>query len=174
VKRACRTQVIRRWIGCYFLILFWEFATIPAVSHSDSWRGVPVSLLALPVSAYWLANVGARPGTLFVYGTGGGLLFLPRFLMMDRFSLWLKYQAPSDTIIVVSWVAFVLFMGVACCCVGLLAGCNATKAKSTKETEDRTQVLPHEGPRDSVIKGPFSRNETGGENQHFQIAQKDL
>src|SRR5688572_4091794 len=64
-------RVIRRGVGCYALILFWEFATIPAMSHSNaSWRGVGLSVLALPVGTYFLLHAGARAATCFVYVCG--------------------------------------------------------------------------------------------------------
>ena len=114
-------RVIRRGVGCYALILFWEFATIPAMSHSNaSWRGVGLSVLALPVGTYFLLHAGARAATCFVYVCGAALLFVPRFLVMDRFSLWVCYQAPSDLVILISWIAFSLGLGGVCWFAGVI------------------------------------------------------
>jgi hypothetical protein len=33
---------------------------------------------------------------------------------MDRFSLWLEYQAPSDEVIIFTWIFFALAMGAVC------------------------------------------------------------
>jgi len=123
-------RVLPRSLGWYFLVLFWEGLTIPAVSHSDSWRGVWVSVLVLPFGAFRLARHGARGGTLFVFGSAGALLFVPRFLMMDRFSLWLQYQAPSDIVIVFSWIAFTLIIGSVCAFTGSLDSVPNEKSKS--------------------------------------------
>lgn len=114
MQRSAWRDVVPRWVGWYFAILMWEMLTIPGVSHSNSWQGVWLSLIVLPLSAVHLCRCGARPGTLFVYGCAGAFLFLPRFLMMDRFSLWLQYQAPSDSVLVFCWICFALGMGAAC------------------------------------------------------------
>ena len=139
-------HVLPRWIAWYFAILIWEGLTIPAVSHSNSWQGVWLSLVVLPLSAIHLGRGGARPGTLFVYGCGGALLFVPRFLMMDRFSLWLQYQAPSDEVIILTWMFFALGMGAACWLASTLnIGSDASSkltSKSRAEQRPKSTVEP--------------------------------
>jgi hypothetical protein len=103
-----------RMIAIYGAVAIWEIATTPVVSHSNSWHGVWISLLALPSGAYWMTRKPYRPSQFFLFGAAGSLLFLWRFLHMDRFSLWLQYQAPRTEVIVASWIAFTCLMGLAC------------------------------------------------------------
>ena len=106
--------MIPRMLVIYGCIAVWEIATTPSVSHSNTWRGVWVSLLTLPIGAYWMAKYPGHASRFFLYGAAGSLLFLWRFLNMDRFSLWLQYQAPSTEVIVAYWVFFTCAMGFAC------------------------------------------------------------
>jgi hypothetical protein len=102
-------------ISVYAIVTAWEFLSTPYVSHNDTWTGVWVSVLALPLGALVLAKKHPRPGSrFFVYGTVGSVLFLWRFLNMDRFSLWLQYRAPSTAVIVFCWIGFALGMGALC------------------------------------------------------------
>lgn len=106
-----RRPPFREMLTIYLFIALWEILTMPRTSHSDSWRGVSVSLLALPASVFWLA----KPSHFFIiFGAAGSLLFVLRFLNMDCFSLWIAYQAPSTAVIVTCWVFFTLGMGVVC------------------------------------------------------------
>jgi hypothetical protein len=107
-------MLFRHALTIYGCVAAWEVLTTPVVSHSDSWHGAWVSLLALPVEAYWMARDGGRPSQFFLFGAAGSLLFLWRFLNMDRFSHWLQYQAPPDEMVVACWTAFTLAMGFAC------------------------------------------------------------
>jgi hypothetical protein len=107
--------VLPGMMSVYAIVAAWEFVSTPYVSHSNTWNGVWLSLLALPLGALVLAK--KHPGTgsrFFVYGILGSVLFLWRFLHMDRFSLWLQYQAPSTPVIVISWIGFALGMGMLC------------------------------------------------------------
>ena len=61
-----------------------------------------------------MAGVGARSATCFIYGCGSALLFLPLFLVMGRFGLWLEYQAPPTPVIVVTWILLMLLLGGLC------------------------------------------------------------
>jgi hypothetical protein len=102
-------------ISVYALVAAWEFVSTPYISHNNTWTGVWVSLLVLPIGALILAKKHPGSGSrFFVYGTVGSLLFLWRFLHMDRFSLWLHYQAPSTMVIVLCWIGFALGMGALC------------------------------------------------------------
>ncbi len=103
-----------RVFAIYGFIAIWEIASTPMVSHTNTWHGVWFSLLALPIGAYSLAGSNTPPSRFFLFGAAGSLLFLWRFLNMDRFSLWLEYQAPSTYVIVAGWVMFTIAMAFAC------------------------------------------------------------
>jgi len=44
---------------------------------------------------------------------------------MDRFSLWLEYQAPSTEVIVFQWIALALVLGAICGSIGMLRSANS-------------------------------------------------
>ena len=113
-----RSAILPRWILAFVVILVWEFFTLPATSHSNSWLGVWLSFICVLGSAWWISLVGARRGTLFVFGCASALLFVPRFILMDRFKLWLQYQAPNNTVIMCCWVGFALLLGIVCSTFG--------------------------------------------------------
>jgi hypothetical protein len=120
-KGATRTHwnaILPRWILAFVIILVWEFFTLPVSSHTSSWRGVWLSFICVLGSAVWISQAGARQGTLFVFGCASALLFVPRFLFMDRFKLWLQYQAPNNTVIMCCWVGFALLLGIVCSTLG--------------------------------------------------------
>lgn len=101
-------------VVCYFVVACWEFVSTPLASHSDSTSGMWVSVLILPVSSYRMWRHDLPVSWFFVYGCGGAFLFLWRFLNIDRFHLWLVYQAPPIPGIVAAWIAFILGMGIVC------------------------------------------------------------
>lgn len=113
--------VHQRVIVIYSAVWMWEGLTTPMVSHSDSWRGVYLSLFGLIVGAFWLGFKLRRVTWAFVFGMGGSLLFVGRFLNMDRFALWLAYRAPSTTTIIVVWILFALGLGLSCLTTAALA-----------------------------------------------------
>jgi hypothetical protein len=98
----------------YSLILLWEQVSMPGTSHQGSLRGLTWSLLALPTGAFVLAHIPGSSSRFFVYGVVGSLLFVPRFLNIDRFSLWLEYVAPPPHILMIYWVLFALGIGSTC------------------------------------------------------------
>jgi hypothetical protein len=114
MNRTLLRRLAPRWLGWYLIVLVWEALTTPGVSHSDSWRGVWLSLATIPFGAYRLGRIGGRPATLFIYGCGSAFLFVPRWLGMDRFRLWLEYQAPSNSVLMLGWILFTLLMGTIC------------------------------------------------------------
>jgi hypothetical protein len=107
-------EVLPGMLAIYAFVIVWEVLTTPMISHTNSWQGVGLSLLALPVGAFVLARYPGAPSRFFVYGAAGSLLFVWRFINMDRFSLWLEYRAPSTTVIVTCWVLFSVGMGTVC------------------------------------------------------------
>lgn len=98
--------------------------TMPATSHSDNWFGIPFASCVLLFGAFRVARVGATPGTCFVYGCASALLYLPRFLGMGRFRLWLQYQAPSTEVIVFQWIGLSLMLGAICAGIAMAASAN--------------------------------------------------
>jgi hypothetical protein len=88
--------------------------TTPFSSHSDSWRGVSLSLIAIPTGAFLLAKHPGESSRFFVYGVGSSLLFVQRWVNMDRFHLWLLYRAPDTPILAICWILFALGMGTVC------------------------------------------------------------
>ncbi len=113
MKRTRWRRVLPRWACSYLAIFVWEILSTPHMSHSDSWRGVWVSVLAVPIASFWIGRGGATTGSLFIFGFGSALLFVPRFLSMDRFPLWLQHNpaAPGDIALLCMWVAFMFVMG---------------------------------------------------------------
>ena len=107
-------KVFLRMIGWFGLIILWEMLTAPAVSHSNSWRGLPISVALLIFGAYRTAKHDGRDNWFFLWGVVASLLFLPRFFGMDRFHLWLQYQAPPTDVIVICWIGVALVLGVLC------------------------------------------------------------
>ena len=105
------------WIGWYVITFVVHIFTMPA--HSDFWSGVLFGLITAVIGADRLAAAGARPGTCFVYGCGATVLFLPRFVGMDRFSVWLQDVAPSTEATVVQWIALSLLFGAICAVIGM-------------------------------------------------------
>ncbi len=105
-------KVLPGMLAIYSLVMVWEMLTTPMISHTDSWQGVGVSLMALPVGAFVLAKHPGPPSRFFIFGAAGALLFLWRFIHMDRFSLWLQYH--STEAIVTCWVLFIVGMGTTC------------------------------------------------------------
>ena len=98
----------------YFSIFVWEGVSISGGSHPDSWNGGYVSILALAAGAFWIAQRTPFRSWAFIYGIGGSLLFVGRFLSTNRFGLWLVYQAPSTMVIGWCWLLFALGLGVLC------------------------------------------------------------
>ncbi len=113
------------WFGWYLITFVLLVVTDPHTSHSDSWNGVPFSCCVMLFGSYRLSVAGARPGTCFVYGCGSAILFLYRFFGMDRFSLWLEYQASSTEVIVFQWIALALVLGAICGSIGMLRSANS-------------------------------------------------
>lgn len=108
-------------VACLFVIFMWNVITAPVCSHIGSWAGIPISLLALPSTSFWLAKQNTvRPAFYFIYGCAGALVFVPRWLMMDRFHLWMM-GAPPDAVLIAYWIAFALVMGACCYCFAVLA-----------------------------------------------------
>ncbi len=134
-KKLGYREVLPGMFVAHALVGVWELITTPAVSHSNTWQGVWVSLMALPIGAFLLAKHPGAQSRFFLYGCAGSLLFLWRFLNMDRFSLWLEYQAPSNEVIVGCWVLFSLGMGTVCWLVAKarIESNNATEKKHVGE-----------------------------------------
>jgi hypothetical protein len=109
-----RTQPIVQMAAWCFAVLFWELMHIPPSSHVNSWRGLWLSILIPPISSFMMAKTPLPSGRFFIYGCFCSLLFVPRFLGMDRFSLWLQYRAPSNPVILTCWILFALALGAAC------------------------------------------------------------
>ncbi|QDT36264.1 hypothetical protein [Stratiformator vulcanicus] len=55
---------------------------------------------------------------MFIFGTACSVLFVFRFVNMPKFSLWMRYQAPDTTTILVSWIAFAVGLGAVCALLG--------------------------------------------------------
>lgn len=133
-------KVLAGMFTIYTLVAVWELVTTPAMSHSNTWQGVWVSLMALPIGAAVLAKHPGAQSRFFVYGCAGSLLFVFRFVNMDRFSLWLSYQAPSDEAIVACWVLFSLGMGTVCWLAAKtrIESDNATEKNPVADNHDST------------------------------------
>jgi hypothetical protein len=102
-------------MACWFgVIVLWELFTIPAMSHSNSWQGVWLSIALLPFSSYRMSRSGLCTSWFFVYGFAGSVLFLPRFFGMDRFRLWIASQAPSEYILLAWWLCIATGLGALC------------------------------------------------------------
>lgn len=131
-------EVLPGMLTVFALVGVWEFIATPLRSHTNSWQGVWVSLMALPLGAFLLAKHPGAQSRFFLYGCAGSLLFLWRFLNMDRFSLWLEYQAPSNGVIVGCRVLFIVGMGTVCWLVAL-AGIEARGATDGKHVAENQQ-----------------------------------
>ena len=116
------------WIGWYVIICVLLLFTVPVISHSNSWSGVPFAFITMLVGAYQLSAAGARPGTCFVYGCGATVLFLPRFFCMNRFGLWLQHVAPSIEVIVFLWIVLSLVLGAICAGIGMFRSVPAAES----------------------------------------------
>lgn len=109
-----RQKVARTWVLAYLISIFWLIILSSPFDYYPNWVSHLLAVFCIFFGAIRLATLQVRRGIRFIYGCLSILLFVPSFLGMYKFSLWLYYQAPSTLMINIGWITGSLTLGGIC------------------------------------------------------------
>ncbi|MBA4032829.1 MAG: hypothetical protein C0478_18325 [Planctomyces sp.] len=119
-QETSKMPVSHQVIIVYSAIALWEYVNIPYVSSMSHWNGLYLSLMGLSAGAWWIGTRFQPTSWAFVFGLGGSLLFVPRFIDMRLPRYGAIELSHGTTIITFLWVLFAMILGIACWVTALI------------------------------------------------------